>query len=96
MTETQYYERGRDLLRKIRRQRQWLLNHQCSQIPLDFTTTELNNIDYALSVIKKGAAMKSYFERKKDTLNILISAVNRKNHNELEFLIETDFNKTIC
>jgi hypothetical protein len=77
VTENQYVERGRGLLRKILRQRQWLLNHRLSHIPFDFSKSELGNIDYALSVIKSGAAMKVYITRKKETLNILISAVNR-------------------
>jgi phosphopantothenate synthetase len=48
-----------------------------------------NNIEYAKSIIRTGSAMKDYLERKKDTLPILISAVNRKCHDDLETLTKT-------
>ncbi len=36
--------------------------------------------------------MKDYLQRKKDTLAILISAVNRKYHDDLETLTKTEIN----
>jgi hypothetical protein len=89
MTDFQYLQKGRSILLAIIRQRRWLLNHRMSKLPADFTKFELNNIEYAKSIIRTGSAMKDYLERKKDTLPILISAVNRKCHDDLETLTKT-------
>lgn len=92
MTDFQYLQKGNNLLLQITRQRRWLMNHKSSKIPADFTKTELNNIEYAKSIIKTGSAMKDYLQRKKDTLAILISAVNRKYRDDLETLTKTEIN----
>jgi len=94
MTDFQYLQKGNKLLLQITRQRRWLMNHKLSQLPSDFTKRELNNIDYAKSIIRTGSAMKDYLARKKDKIAILISAVNRKFHSDLESLIETPINKS--
>jgi hypothetical protein len=92
MTEFQYLQKGNNLLLQITRQRRWLMNHKSSKLPADFTETELNNIEYAKSIIKTGTAMKDYLQRKQDTLAILISAVNGKYHDDLDALIKTKIN----
>jgi hypothetical protein len=93
MTDFQYLQKGNELLLQITRQRRWLMNHRLSKLPADFTQKELNNIDYAKSIIRTRLAMKDYLERKKDSIAILISAVNRKYHSDLESLIKTQINK---
>jgi hypothetical protein len=63
-----------------------------SKLPVDYTTQQLKNIEYAKSIIRTGSAMKVYLENKKDTLSILISAVNRKSHDDLDTLTKTKIN----
>lgn len=92
MTEFQYLTKGNNLLLQITRQRRWLINHKLSKLPVDFITQELNNIEYAKSILRTGSAMKVYLENKKDTLSILISAVNRKYHDDLDTLTKTQIN----
>ena len=92
MTDFQYLEMGRNILLRIIRQRRWLINHKMSKLPVDYTTQQLKNIEYAKSIIRTGSAMKVYLENKKDTLSILISAVNRKSHDDLDTLTKTKIN----
>jgi hypothetical protein len=95
MTDFQYLEKGIHFLFTIIRQRRWLLNHKFSQLPSLFTQEEVKNIEYAKSIIRTGHSMKDYLERKKDTLAILISAVNRKCHDDLDTLTKTKINQSI-
>jgi hypothetical protein len=92
MTDFQYLEKGRNILLQIIRQRRWLVNNKISKLPSDFTNQELKNIEYAKSIIRTGSAMKVYLSNKKDTLSILISAVNRKYHDDLDTLTKTQIN----
>lgn len=92
MTEYQYYRNGKSLLLRIVRRRRWLINHQLSQLPRDFTTRELKRIDYAIGRITNGNQMKEYLTTKSDSLTILISAVNHKFKNELEILTKINLN----
>ena len=66
MTEFQYLTKGNNLLLQITRQRRWLISHKLSKLPFDFATQELNNIEYAKSIIRTGSAMKVYLANKKN------------------------------
>jgi ribosomal protein S1 len=95
MTDFQYLTKGNNLLMQITRQRRWLVNNKLSGLSPDFAIQELKNIDHAKSIISTGSAMKAYLEKKKDTLSILISAVNTKYHNDLDTLTKTQINQSI-
>jgi hypothetical protein len=83
----EFLNAGRNLLRSVIRQRQWLLVHDKGYIESDFAIREIRNIEYALSSIKSADKMRTYLERKKTVIRYLTPATNRKSIDKLNQLL---------
>lgn len=90
MTNSDFLEESKILLRKIAKQRLWLVVHQKSHVSTIFATQEIRNLKNAISTIKDAERMKAYLERKKGLLNILIASKNKSYHTKLKQLIESN------
>ena len=91
MTQSEYLSESKQLLVSIKKSRQWLLKHNKSKLPLSSSQTELKNLEYAISVISDASRMKDYIQRKKEVLFILTNSKYKKQHAQLEKLIECQF-----
>ena len=88
MDKLSYLNRGKNLLRSIKSQREYLLRHGKGYVPTDFAKKELANIENALVTIASSDQMRQYLQLKAPELRILMPARNRKRHNELRELLE--------
>lgn len=92
MTKQDYYKKAKSLLRSIIAQRRYLLSHLKGHVNSQWATTELNNIENAVSTIKSADQYKAYIERKETALRFLIPTTNPKRHEELRQLINEQLN----
>lgn len=88
MDKLSYLKRGKNLLRSIKKQREYLLKHGKGYVTGEFARKELANIDNALATIVSGNQMRRFLERKEPELRILMPAKNKKRHKELRELLE--------
>lgn len=92
MTKQQFLKTAKSLLRGIIKQRRWLLCHNKSHQESAWCKTEISNIEHALPLLVDADRAKAYLERKETALRYMIPATNRKRHDELRELIETQLN----
>jgi hypothetical protein len=92
MTKQDFRKRVISLLRGIINQRTWLIKHDKSYIESDWAQQEIRNITYAAKKLVDADRAKAYLERKETALRYLIPAKNRKWHDELRELINTQLN----
>lgn len=92
MNKTDYLKKAKSLFRSIISQRRWLLANLKGYVESNWAKTELNNIENAVSTIKDADRAKAYIERKETALRFLIPANNRKRHDELRELINSQLN----
>lgn len=86
-----YLKRGKSLLKSVVSQRQWLLKHDKGYVPGEFCRSEIRNIEYALGTIVSSDQMQKYLQRKEAEIRFLIPSKNKKRRQELEELIQTNF-----
>ena len=91
MTKSEFLTESKQLLVSIRNSRKWLLLHNKSKLQLAASQTELNNLEYAISTISDANRMKDYIRRKKEVLFILSNSKYKKQHAQLEKLIDCQF-----
>jgi len=91
MTQSEFLTESKQLLVSIKKSRKWLLKHNKSKLPLSSSQTELKNLEYAISIISDANRMKDYIQRKKEVLFILSNSKYKKQHAQLEKLIECQF-----
>jgi hypothetical protein len=91
MNESDFLNDSKNLLKKIVKQRDWLLAHNKSHVSSSFASLEIRNLEYAISKIKDAGSMKEYLVRKHQSLHILISSRNKKYQEKLNQLIDTAF-----
>jgi hypothetical protein len=92
MNKQQFLKSAKSLLKGIIKQRRWLLVNDKSHQESTWCKTELNNIEHALPRLVDADRAKAYLERKETALRYLIPTTNRKRHDELRELIETQLN----
>ena len=92
MTKQNFRRRVINLLRGIVKQRAWLLKHDKGYIESEWAKQELRNIGHAASTIVDADRAKAYLERKETALRYLIPTTNKKRHDELRELINTQLN----
>lgn len=90
MNNSDFLFKSKCLLHDIAKQRTWLLKQHKGHLPLSYAETEVNNLNYAISKITDAYQMKSYLERKKQRLTILISSNNQSYISKLNQLIQTE------
>jgi hypothetical protein len=90
MKDSDFLKDGKTLLKKIAKQRDWLLCHNKSRVSASFASQEIKNLQYAISTIHDAKSMKNYLVRKNEFLKILISSKNKSYHKELNQLIESE------
>ena len=91
MTQSEFLSESKQLLVSIKKSRQWLLKHNKSKLPISPSQTELKNLEYAISTITDAGRMKDYIQRKKEVLFTLSNSKYKKQHKQLEKLIECQF-----
>lgn len=91
MTQCEFLTESKQLLVNIRNSRKWLLLHNKSKLQLAASQTELKNLEYAISTISDANRMKDYIQRKKEILFILSNSKYKKQHAQLEKLIDCQF-----
>ena len=91
MTKSEFMIESKQLLTAIKNHRKWLLKHGKSKLSLSSSQTELNNLENAISTIKDADRMKDYISRKKQILLILSNSKHKKQHAQLEQLIQCQF-----
>ena len=91
MTQSEFLTESKQLLVSIKKSRKWLLKHNKSKLPLSSSQTELKNLEYAISTISDANRMRDYIQRKKEVLFILSNSKYKKQHTQLEKLIECQF-----
>jgi len=92
MTKLEFLSRTKALLRGVVAQRRFLLAHFKGHLNSQFATTECANIEHAASTLVDADRAKAYLERKETALRFLIPTTNKRRHNELRELIETNLN----
>lgn len=92
MNKQQFLKSAKSLLKGILKQHRWLLRHDKSHQESSWCKTELNNIEHALPSLVDADRAKAYLERKETALRYLIPTTNRKRHDELRELINTQLN----
>jgi hypothetical protein len=92
MTKQDFLKRTKALLRGVVAQRRWLLANLKGHLDSQFAKNEIANIDNAVSKLSDAARAKAYLERKETALRYLIPTTNKKRHEELRKLIETQLN----
>ena len=92
MTKQQFLKSAKSLLKGIIKQRRWLLVNDKSHQESAWCKTECNNIEHALPRLVDADRAKAYLERKETALRYLIPTTNRKRHDELRELINTQLN----
>jgi len=90
MKDSDFLKESETLLKKIAKQRYWLLCHNKSHVSNSFASQEIRNLQNAISTIKDAETMKRYLLRKQSSLNVLIPSKNKSYHNKLHQLIETE------
>lgn len=90
MTNSDFLKDSKSLLKKIVKQRDWLLSHNKSHVSTTYASQEIRNLEYAISTIKNAESMKEYLLRKHRSLNILISSRNKIYQTKLCQLIDTE------
>jgi len=92
MTKQDFLKRAKNLLSGIVKQRGWLLRHDKSHIESQWASQELRNITYASQKLVDADRAKAYLERKETALRFLIPTTNKRRHDELRELLETNLN----
>lgn len=92
MDKLEFNKKAKNFLRKVLNRRKALLKHDNSKLPLEFTKTELANIDYALPRLVSYDEIKAYIDRKNAEIRYLIPANNSKWIKEFDDLLETQIN----
>jgi hypothetical protein len=90
MTKLNYLKKAKIFLRKVVKQRTWLLYHDKSYLESDFVKTELKNISYALGNLKSSDKMQQYLSRKEAEIRYMIPARYIKWHSEFRELLQTN------
>ena len=90
MKDSDFLKESKTLLKKIAKQRDWLLCHNKSHVSTSFASQEVRNLEHAISTIKDAQSMKNYLVRKNQFLNVLISSKNKSYHTRLQQLIESE------
>ncbi len=90
MNNSDFLKSSKILLKKIVKQRDWLLSHNKSHVPTSFASQEIRNLEYAISTIKDAESMKEYLLRKHESLHVLIPSKFKSYHSKLSQLIDTD------
>jgi len=90
MKNSDFLKDSKSLLKKIVKQRDWLLSHNKSHVSTTYASQEIRNLEYAISTIKNAESMKEYLLRKHRSLNILISSRNKVYQTKLRQLIDTE------
>jgi len=90
MKNSDFLKDSKSLLKKIAKQRDWLLSHNKSHVSAICASQEIRNLEYAISTIKNAESMKEYLLRKHRSLNILISSRNKNYQMKLRQLIDTE------
>jgi hypothetical protein len=90
MKDSDFLKDSKILLKKIAKQRDWLLCHNKSHVSNSFASQEIKNLEYAISTIKDAETMKRYLLRKHSSLNVLIPSKNKTYHSKLNQLINTE------
>lgn len=90
MKNPDFLKDSKSLLKKIVKQRDWLLSHNKSHVSTTYASQEIRNLEYAISTIKNAKSMKEYLLRKHRSLNILISSRNKIYQMKLRQLIDTE------
>jgi hypothetical protein len=88
--DSDFLKDSRALLKKIAKQRNWLVCHNKSQISDSFASQEIKNLNYAISTIKDAETMRRYLLRKHSSLGVLIPSKNKTYHSKLNQLINTE------
>jgi len=88
MKDSDFLKDSKVLLKKIVKQRDWLLTHNKSHVSTTFASQEIRNLEYAISTITDAQSMKEYLIRKHGSINVLISSRNQNYHTKLRQLIE--------
>ena len=91
MTKSQFMIESKQLLTSIKNNREWLLKQGKSKLSLSTAQTELKNLENAIATIKDADRMKDYIKRKKQILFILSNSKHKKQHAQLEQLIQCQF-----
>lgn len=89
MTDSDFLKNSKTLLRKIVKQRKWLVSNNKSKISQAFACQEIRNLENAISTIRDTKTMKSYLIRKYHFLCLLISSKNKSYRVKLRQLIES-------
>ena len=92
MTKQDYYKRAKSLLKSIIAQRRYLLVHLKGHVSSQWATTEIKNIENALTQIKSADQYRAYILRKETALRFLIPSTNPKRQEELRELIQEQLN----
>ncbi len=90
MKNSDFLKDSKSLLKKIVKQRDWLLSHNKSHVSTTYASQEIRNLEYAISTIKNAESMKEYLLRKHRSLNTLISSRNKNYQMKLRQLIDTE------
>lgn len=91
MTKSEFMKESKQLLTAIKNNREWLLKQGKSKLSLSTAQTELKNLENAIATIKDADRMKDYIKRKKQILFILSNSKHKKQHTQLEQLIQCQF-----
>ena len=91
MTKSEFMKESKQLLTAIKNNREWLLKQGKSKLSFSTAQTELKNLENAISTIKDANQMKDYIKRKKQILFILSNSKHKKQHAQLEQLIQCQF-----
>jgi hypothetical protein len=87
MNKLAYLKRGKNLLRSVKRQREYLLKHNKGYIETKWARQELKTIDGALGTIVSSDQMRKFLERKESIIRFLIPSTNHRKQNELNELL---------
>lgn len=92
MDKLEFNKKAKNFLRKVLNQRKALLKHNKSKLPLEFTKTELANLDYALPKLVSYDQIKTYIDRKNAEIRYLIPTTHPKWITEFDELLESQLN----
>lgn len=92
MSKLDFIKKTKIFLRKVIAQRKILLKHNASKLPLEFTQTEIANIDYAIPKLVSYDQIKTYIERKDAEIRYLIPTNRPKWTEEFRELLDMQIN----
>ena len=92
MNKQDFLKRTKQLLRGVVAQRRFLLAHFKGHLESNFAKKEIANIENAVSTLVDADRAKAYLERKETALRFLIPTTNKRRHDELRELLETNLN----